>query len=105
MASNPYTVKRLLKHKHTTVTRIELHPGHETEKHTHEHDTVVHPRETTTLLKTTFRGDEVVGTEQIEHKADKPYVVGKSEDGTSFTIKNIGSTLMLCEKTALPPKG
>ena len=104
MSDQPYTVNVLLKHPHAVVSRVHLAPGHETPKHAHAHDYLVHPRAATTLVKTTYRGDDVIKTETVEHTPDAPYVVGKSEDGTSFTIKNTGSAAMMCEKVLMPPK-
>ncbi len=99
----PYTVKTLLKHPSAIVSQVYLAPGHETPKHSHAHDYLVHPRQDTTLVKTTYKGDQVVSTETVTHAADQPYVVSKSEDGTEFTLKNTGSAAMMCDKTLLPP--
>ena len=104
MADEPYVVNILLKQPQAIVSKVHLAPGHETPRHSHAHDYVVYPRQATTLVKTTYRGDDVVSTETIEHAIDKPYTVGKSADGSSFTIRNIGSAAMTCEKTQMPPK-
>ena len=99
MAAEPYKVDVKLKHPLVTVSEVHLEAGHETPEHAHEHDYVVHPRAATTVLKTTYKDGEKVSEEQIEHKPGEPYFVGKSADGTSFTLKNIGSGPMLCDKT------
>ena len=103
MAGEPYQVHIRLKHPRVTVSEVHLHPGHETPQHTHEHDYVVHPRAATKVLKTTYRSGEKVSEEEIEHKPGEPYFVGKSADGTSFTLKNIGDGPMLCDKTFIRP--
>jgi hypothetical protein len=64
----------------------------------------VHPRQDTTLVKTTYKDNQVISTEDVTHTAGVPYVVSKSADGTEFTIKNTGSAAMMCDKTLLPPK-
>jgi hypothetical protein len=99
--SEPYTVKTLIKHPSATVTQVHLAAGHETPRHSHAHDFVVHPRQDTTLVKTTYKGDQVVSTETVTHTAGQPYVVSKSEDGTEFTLKNTGSAAMMCDKTLI----
>ncbi len=104
MPTEPYAVKVVLKHPHVIITDVHLSAGHETPRHAHAHDYVVHPRQDTTLVKTTYRGDAVVKTETVDHKAGAAYFVSKSDDGTEFTIKNVGSAAMMCEKTQLPPK-
>jgi hypothetical protein len=104
MMPEPYTVKTLLKHPSAIVNQVHLEPGHETPRHSHPHDYIVHPRQDTTLVKTTYKGNAVISTETVTHTAGTPYVVSKSEDGTEFTIKNTGSAAMMCDKTLLPPK-
>ena len=104
MTPEAYTVTVLMKHPHAVISRVHLAAGHETPKHAHAHDYVVHPRQDTSLVRTTYKGDEVVKTEPVEHKADEPYVVAKTAAGLTFTIKNVGSAAMMCEKTQLPPK-
>jgi len=99
MTSEPYRVDIKLKHPKATVSQVHLAPGQSTPEHTHAHGYVVHPRAATRLRKVTKKGDQVISTEEIEHKPDEPYFVGASEDGTSFTLTNIGNGPMLCEKT------
>jgi hypothetical protein len=99
----PYKVDVLMKHPSAIVSKIRLAPGAETPRHAHQHDYVVHPQAAAQLVKTTYRGDAVIKQEPIEHKPNEPYFVFKSEDGTSFSLKNVGSSAMLCDKTQLPP--
>ena len=98
MASEPYRVEVKLKHPKATVSEVHLHPGHSTPEHTHQHDYIVHPRAATKVRKTTKKDGQVVATEEIEHKPGEPYFVAASEDGTTFTLENIGSGPMLCDK-------
>ena len=104
MTTEPYTVKVVMKHPHVVISHVYLAPGHATPAHSHKHDYVVHPKADTKLLKTTYKNGAVVREEEVEHKAGEPYFVSKSEDGTEFTIKNLGAAAMMCEKTQLPPK-
>jgi predicted metal-dependent enzyme (double-stranded beta helix superfamily) len=99
----PFKEDLLLKHPSAIVSRVKLAPGAETPRHSHKHDYVVHPQAGATLLKTTYRGDTVINTETVEHKPNEPYVVFKTEDGTSFSLKNVGTGTMLCDKTQIPP--
>ena len=98
-----YKVDVLLKHPSAIVSKIQLAPGAETPLHTHQHDYVVHPQAAATLVKTTYKDGAVVSTETVEHKANEPYFVFKSADGTSFSLKNVGTSAMLCDKTQIPP--
>ena len=98
-----YSVNVLLKHPSAIVSKIQLAPGAETPIHAHQHDYVVHPQAATTLVKTTYRDGAVIGTETIEHKPNEPYFVFKSANGTSFSLKNVGASAMLCDKTQIPP--
>ena len=104
MTIDPYTVKVVMKHPNVVISHVHLESGHATPKHSHRHDYVVHPKQDTKLLKTTYRNGVVVSEEHVEHKAGEPYYVSRSEDGTEFTIKNLGNAAMMCEKTQLPPK-
>ena len=104
MAAQPYTVKVLLKHPHVVISEIHLAPGETTPRHSHAHDYVVHPKQDAKLVKTTYKAGAVINTETIEHKAGEPYYVAKSDDDTEFSLENIGSAAMMCEKTQLPPK-
>ena len=104
MASENYKVTVKLKHAQVTVSEIHLAPGHETPEHSHSRDYVVHPRAATKVLKTTYKDGKLHSTEEIEHKPGEPYFVAASEDGVTFTLKNIGDAPMLCDKTFMPPK-
>ena len=99
----PYKVDVLMKHPAAIVSRIHLAPGAETPRHSHKHDYVVHPHAGAKLVKVTYRGDAVVSEEPIEHTPNEPYYVFKSEDGTAFSLKNVGTSAMLCDKTQIPP--
>jgi predicted metal-dependent enzyme (double-stranded beta helix superfamily) len=99
----PYKVDVLMNHPAAIVSRIHLAPGAETPRHAHKHDYVVHPHAGAKLVKVTYRGDAVVSEEPIDHKPNEPYYVFKSAAGTSFSLKNVGTSAMLCDKTQIPP--
>lgn len=99
MAAEPYKVNVTLKHPKVVVSEVHLAPGHETPVHAHEHGYVVHPRAATKLLKTTYKNGAKVSEEVIDHTPGQPYFVAKSEDGITFSMKNIGTGPMACEKT------
>jgi len=99
MASDNYKVNVKLKHDKASVSEVHLAAGHETPVHEHKHDYVVHPRAATKVLKTTYKNGKVHNTEEIEHKPGEPYFVAASEDGVTFSLKNIGDGPMLCDKT------
>ena len=104
MESEHYKVDVKLKHEKASVSRVHLSSGHATPEHAHKHDYVVHPHAPAKLLKTTYRDGKVTHTEEIEHKPGEPYFVAASEDGTTFSLKNIGDSHMLCDKTLIPPR-
>ena len=93
-----------LKHPLATVSQVQLAVGAETPEHAHEHDYVVIPRAVTTVLKTTFKDGQKQSEEIIEHQPGQPYVVLASEEGVTFSLKNIGSGPMLCDKAFIKPK-
>lgn len=99
MASEGYKVQVKLKHEKASVSEVHLPAGQETPVHSHKHDYVVHPRAATKVLKTTYREGKVHSTEEIDHKPGEPYFVAASEDGVTFSLKNIGDGPMLCDKT------
>ena len=99
MADKPFHVEVKLKHPKAIVSQVHLVPGHETTEHSHEHDYVVHPRAATKVLKTTYKDGQKHSEEEIEHKPGEPYFVAASEDGITFSLKNIGDGPMLCDKT------
>ncbi|MBV8915420.1 MAG: hypothetical protein JOZ05_20580 [Acetobacteraceae bacterium] len=99
MPQDKYKVDVKLKHEKASVSEVHLAPGHETPVHAHRHDYVVHPRAATKVLKTTYKDGQVHKTEEIEHKPGEPYFVAASEDGVTFSLKNIGDGPMLCDKT------
>jgi hypothetical protein len=102
--ASPYKVEVKLKHPKATVSQVHLEAGHETPIHAHEHDYVVHPRAATKVLKTTYKDGRKHSEEEIEHKPGEPYFVAASEDGVTFSLKNIGDGPMLCDKTFIRPK-
>ncbi len=104
MAALPYQVRITLRHPQATVSEVHLQPGEETPVHAHAHDYVVHPRAATRVLKTIFKDGEKLSEEEIEHKPGEPYFVGASEDGITFSLKNIGDGPMQCDKTFIRPK-
>ncbi len=104
MASEPYKVQMKLRHPKATVSEVHLEPGHATPQHEHKYDYVVHPRAATKVRKTTYKDGQVVATEEMEHKPGQPYFVAASEDGTTFSLENIGDGPMLCDKTFITTK-
>ncbi len=104
MASEPYHVQIKLRHPKVIVSQVHLESGHATPVHAHEHDYVVHPRNATRVLKTTYKDGQKQSEEEIEHKPDEPYFVAASEDGITFSLKNIGDGPMLCDKTFIRTK-
>ena len=101
MTKEPYRVNVTLKHPKVAVSEVYLEPGYETPLHSHEHDYVVHPRGPSKVLKTTYKNGKKISEEVIEHTPGKPYFVSRSEDGHSFTMKNIGDSAMACDKTII----
>jgi len=95
-------VDTLLTHPRAIVSRVHLAAGAKTPKHAHQHDYVVHPHAATSLVKTTYNGDTIVNTETVDHAPNQPYYVAKTADGMTFSLENIGSTAMLCDKTEIP---
>ncbi len=104
MPSEHYRVDVTLNHPKASVSQVYLSAGHETPVHAHTHDYVVHPRAATKLLKTSYKDGAVIATEEIEHKPGEPYFVAATEDGVTFSLKNIGDGHMLCDKTLIPPR-
>ncbi len=104
MPSEHYRVDVILKHPKASVSQVHLAAGHETPVHAHKHDYVVHPRAAAKLLKTSFKDGAVVATEEISHKPGEPYFVAATEDGVTFSLKNVGDSHMLCDKTLIPPR-
>lgn len=104
MPDEPFKVDVQLNHPRATVSQVQLESGHETPLHAHEHDYVVIPRATTTVVKTSYKDGEKLSEETIEHEPGKPYVVLANEDGVMFSLKNIGSGPMLCDKAFIKPK-
>lgn len=102
--ADPYKVDVTLKHPKATVSQVQLAAGHETPVHAHKHDYVVHPRAATKLLKTTYKDGAKQSEEEFEHKPGEPYFVAASEDGVTFSLKNIGDGPMLADKTFILPK-
>ena len=99
MADENFKVNVKLKHEKASVSEVHLAAGHETPVHSHKHDYVVHPRAATKVVKTTYKDGKVHKTEEIEHKPGEPYFVAASEDGVTFSLKNVGDGPMLCDKT------
>ncbi len=104
MPDKPFRVDVQLEHPRATVSQVHLEAGHETPEHAHEHDYVVHPRAATKLLKTTYKDGKKQSEEEVEHTPGQPYFVAKSVDGTTFTMKNVGTGPMMCEKTFIRDK-
>lgn len=104
MPDEPYKVDVQLQHPRATVSQVHLAAGHETPEHTHAHDYVVIPRAVTTVVKTTFKDGQKLSEETIEHQPGQPYVVLANEDGVTFSLKNVGSGPMLCDKAFIKPQ-
>ena len=98
MPDEPFKVDVHLDHPLVTVSQVHLAAGAETPEHTHQHDYVVIPRAATTVVKTTYKDGAKHSEETIEHEPGKPYVVLANEDGVTFSLKNVGSGPMLCDK-------
>lgn len=104
MPDEPFKVDVQLQHPLATVTQVHLAAGHETPEHAHEHDYIVIPRAATTVVKTSFKDGQKHSEETIEHTPGQPYVVLANEDGVTFSLKNVGSGPMLCDKAFIKPK-
>ncbi len=101
MAAEPYKAEVTLEHEQVRVSSVELAPGHKTPEHSHRYGYVVHPRSATKLVKTHFQDGQPIKTEELEHKPGEPYFVAASEDGITFSVENVGSGPMLCDKTMI----
>ena len=104
MASDHYKYEVTMDHANAKVAKVHLAAGHEIPQHSHEHDYIVHPQAATKLVKTSYKDGKVLKTEEVTHEANKPYFVAKSEDGVTFSLKNVGSGPMMCEKTMIKSK-